>query len=492
MWRERYQYDDAGNRIEVANGWGALASTFDEANRITRTGMRSYTHDAAGNLLREACDGVVTEYEYNGAHRMIARRHNTQEIIGVHENDRPRRTSYGYDALGRRGWREAHPAEAEATRATYLYADTGFDILGETAENLSVRMLDTGLSKEEATAGGRMRPQRPGSHGERHWLVEHLFLGGKPVRSAELTRAPSIIGGVEHKRYLGGDILGSVRIGVDENGTVRTRRRYDAFGLDRAVQLAPEFAGSSLAFGYTGKPKDLLSGLLDYGYRDYRPEVARFTTIDPVKHGENWFAYVAGDPVNYVDAWGLEAQPGTGEPPASTVSDPSGALEDTTDEVLIDIPSQLEDVSDPGQTSILGAIQSNFGMQYSKEDGTMCDDFVEAVLSTAGVDTGVALAGDADFYTVDDHNAYVNETGSGRDSPNDGYNVVHITGHDESVSHTVIVHVANGSIVAIDNSSANEGNKHGGNVKFHEYPDGVESFEAAFKGYTGFTYVPVS
>ena len=33
----------------------------------------------------------------------------------------------------------------------------------------------------------------------------------------------------------------------------------------------------------------------------------RFTTVDPIRDGSNWFAYVNNDPVNYVDLWGLLA-----------------------------------------------------------------------------------------------------------------------------------------------------------------------------------------
>jgi RHS repeat-associated protein len=59
--------------------------------------------------------------------------------------------------------------------------------------------------------------------------------------------------------------------------------------------------------GYTGKPYDPTTGLYNYGYRDYKPEAARFTTMDPVRDGSNWFAYVNNDPVNWVDPWGLKA-----------------------------------------------------------------------------------------------------------------------------------------------------------------------------------------
>lgn len=32
---------------------------------------------------------------------------------------------------------------------------------------------------------------------------------------------------------------------------------------------------------------------------------ARFTTIDPIRDGTNWFPYVNNDPVNHIDLWGL-------------------------------------------------------------------------------------------------------------------------------------------------------------------------------------------
>jgi hypothetical protein len=45
--------------------------------------------------------------------------------------------------------------------------------------------------------------------------------------------------------------------------------------------------------------------LYNFGYRDYAPEAARFTTVDPIRDGSNWFAYVNNDPVNWIDLWGL-------------------------------------------------------------------------------------------------------------------------------------------------------------------------------------------
>ena len=63
---------------------------------------------------------------------------------------------------------------------------------------------------------------------------------------------------------------------------------------------------TALVFGYAGKPYDPVTGLSDYGFRDYAPSLARFTTVDPIRDGSNWYAYCNSDPVNYVDMWGLK------------------------------------------------------------------------------------------------------------------------------------------------------------------------------------------
>ncbi len=47
--------------------------------------------------------------------------------------------------------------------------------------------------------------------------------------------------------------------------------------------------------------------MYDYGFRDYSPVSARFTTVDPIRDGSNWFSYVVNDPVNYVDPFGLSS-----------------------------------------------------------------------------------------------------------------------------------------------------------------------------------------
>jgi RHS repeat-associated protein len=102
--------------------------------------------------------------------------------------------------------------------------------------------------------------------------------------------------------YLGKDALGSVRGATNGYGLLEERYEYDAFGKPYKGDL-----NSGMNLGYTGKPYDTATGMYNYGYRDYKSELAQFTTVDPIRDGNNWFAYVNNDPVNWVDLWGLNS-----------------------------------------------------------------------------------------------------------------------------------------------------------------------------------------
>ena len=96
---------------------------------------------------------------------------------------------------------------------------------------------------------------------------------------------------------------------TDKYGTVQADYSYDAFGSPYLGNLE-----NDIGFGYCGKVYDVGTGLYDYGFRDYSPVSARFTTVDPIRDGDNWFTFVINDPVNYYDPDGLKVYNNSNSP----------------------------------------------------------------------------------------------------------------------------------------------------------------------------------
>ena len=101
-----------------------------------------------------------------------------------------------------------------------------------------------------------------------------------------------------HIHVIVGTILTSSKSGED-----RKHVHYDAFGQ----VLSPNASIATPGHTYNGKPRDPMTGLVNYGFRDYDPRQGRFTTVDPIRDGTNWYGYVTNDPLNLIDRYGLEA-----------------------------------------------------------------------------------------------------------------------------------------------------------------------------------------
>ena len=110
--------------------------------------------------------------------------------------------------------------------------------------------------------------------------------------------------GFRDETYLHQDQLGSTILTSSASGEDRRTVHYDAFGQ----VMSPNASIDTPAHLYNGKPRDPMTQLVNYGFRDYNPRQGRFTTIDPIRSGENWYGYVVNDPLNLIDRYGLEAE----------------------------------------------------------------------------------------------------------------------------------------------------------------------------------------
>jgi len=106
--------------------------------------------------------------------------------------------------------------------------------------------------------------------------------------------------------YLTYDQVGSLRVVTDGSGNVVKRVDYDSFG-NIINDTNPTFR---VPFGFAGGLYDRDAGLVRFGFRDYDPDVGRWTAKDLIFFaGGNTdiYGYCLNDPVNLIDLIGLGA-----------------------------------------------------------------------------------------------------------------------------------------------------------------------------------------
>ena len=345
---------EIGGRITFAeDGEIYYAATSDSVayNATSLKGTR-FTYDANGNMLSSESLYSVKFFDYNENNRM-----KLSTVTDLIEHSYTA-TTYAYDGFGRRTLSQTQGETATRT----LYDGTSFEILRQgTADS-------NGSFVNVAEAEQRYSPYYPqtrgfGNHYNKHGFDDYfyyLFFGGiwgfgngghgsnngkeeapeyLSIENMYPIYANGTVSGTytenlvysphqdywnkwenfwgndaskyddyatyKETLYFGTDLLGSVRstsnIHSSEFGSVS----YDIFGSP--YQKTGSFlADDSLDFGYLGKPYNADTELYDYGFRDYSPEIARFTSVDPIRDGHNWYCYVVNDPVNFVDPNGLE------------------------------------------------------------------------------------------------------------------------------------------------------------------------------------------
>jgi RHS repeat-associated protein len=125
-----------------------------------------------------------------------------------------------------------------------------------------------------------------------------------------LACAASLTSAAEKTRYAHTDAIGSVRAFTDEAGNLAERHDYLPFGEEWCGTAVCGSVTPGQPKRFSGKERDVETGLDYFGARYMRANLGRFTSVDPgQKTAENlidpqlWnrYAYVRNNPVRYVD-----------------------------------------------------------------------------------------------------------------------------------------------------------------------------------------------
>jgi RHS repeat-associated protein len=103
--------------------------------------------------------------------------------------------------------------------------------------------------------------------------------------------------------YLTYDQVGSLRVVADASGNVVKSVTYDSFG-NITDDTNPPF---TIPLGFAGGLHDRDTGLVRFGFRDYDPDIGRWTAKDPIGFAggdTDLYGYCFNDPVNWADPSG--------------------------------------------------------------------------------------------------------------------------------------------------------------------------------------------
>ncbi len=222
------------------------ATAADAANRIPQFGTASYSFNQEGQATAKTDVSGTTNYQWDARGRLTRATLPSGQIV-----------DYGYDVLGRRTNRAANGL-------TTTFQHDG--------ANVAIDRVSDGSSYDYLSGNGvddKLR-QSGGAWGTMYFLTDHL-----------------------------GSTAG---LAGTSGGLVETQQQYETFGAG---------AGSvRTRYGYTGRERDDLAGLMYYRARWYDSQQGRFISEDPAgtSDGLNLYAYVGNNPLMYRDPSGNQRE----------------------------------------------------------------------------------------------------------------------------------------------------------------------------------------
>jgi RHS repeat-associated protein len=328
-----YTYDNANRLTAIAQGSLAVTFGYDNANRPTQITLpngiaTNYVYDAAGQIssityVRGGTTLGNLNYAYDGAGRRttiggsFAQSNLPGAIANTSHNADNQLTQWGtatlvYDANGNLvsdgtyvyTWNARNQlvqfSQGGSTIAAYLY-----DSFGRRRQK-TVRTVTTQFLYDR----GNFVQEQDGTGAVIANLVTGFGLDGVYSRTRGTTTWSFLV-----------DHLGSIIAETDAAGAIQTTYSYEPYG--NTTQIG---AASDNSQRYTAREQDVAE-LYYYRARYYAPALERFISEDPIGIDEriNIYAYVDGDPLNFVDPSGAarvpKPKPPRAEPPWDDAAD---------------------------------------------------------------------------------------------------------------------------------------------------------------------------
>lgn len=237
-------------------------ATFDLNDRKTSFNGQPLTYDANGNLTSDGTNA----YTWNARNQLsqISQGSNIQ-------------LSFSYDALGRR--------------------------INKTVQGTTTQFLYDGNNAVQESQGNTVNP-----------ILVGLGIDERFARND-----------VTGRTYFLMDLLNSTIALTDPTGAIKQKYSYDPYGN---VTPSDTTTGFTNPYQYTGREADT-AGLYYYRARYYSPMLGGFISEDPIGFAggqASFYAYVSGDPIAFIDRFGLQQQLGYTNVMPAPGADPNGGI----------------------------------------------------------------------------------------------------------------------------------------------------------------------
>ncbi len=290
VFDESYKYDSRGNMIERCTPYGIVSYKYDKENRLVSWGYgAAAVYDGNGNLIFQKDSISESNFTYSKVNRIkdVKITNFLDESVEV--------AGFGYDGFGRRNYETrksgSYKTTYEGLSFKELFVEFNPSLYEESAGKLyagnGYRYSETSVNAEKMNESSKQHGSYAPMYGARSTPVALLHYSGNETTSDRLYS----------------DSHGTVGAEVQAGTGITKSHEYDVFGKPVSAEVQ---------YGFCGKKYDETTQLYDFGYRHYDPVMIRFSSVDPLRDGYNWYAYCNYDSVNFMDPYGLKVT-GTSE-----------------------------------------------------------------------------------------------------------------------------------------------------------------------------------